>query len=103
VGADQSTVGSDLQEQLAEHSRRTLMRHHGGEPMQWTETAALDFAEKFKPLAGCLHDVAFCVADQLYDGIQGKPGDGARTRAAHRIAEHLGCSLSTAHNALQAA
>jgi hypothetical protein len=98
-------IASDLQDQLAEHSRRTLMRHHrGGEAMEWSETAVLDFAERFKPLATALHDVAFFVADQLFDGIdKGKPGDGGRTRVAHLIADHLECSLSTAHNALQAA
>jgi hypothetical protein len=104
VGLDLITVGSDLQEQLAEHSRRTLMRHHDGEEMDWPEAAVLDFAERCKPLAGFLHQAAFFVADQLFDGIdKGKPGDGGRTRVAHLIADHLGCGLSTAHNALQAA
>jgi hypothetical protein len=102
VGVDLSTVGSDLQEQLAEHSRRTLSRHHGGDAMQWPEAAVLDFAERCKPLADFLHHAAYFVADQLYDE-RWKTGDGARERTVRQIAEHLGCSPSTARYALQAA
>jgi hypothetical protein len=80
------------------------MRHHGGKAMEWGEAGALDFAERFKPLGGCFHEVAYIVADQICPrGERWKPRDGARVRAVHKIAEHLGCSLSTANNAMQAA
>jgi hypothetical protein len=102
VGIDPSTVGSDLQEQLAKFARRILMRHHGDEEMDWSEAAALEFAARFKPLACWLHEVAYCVADELYDE-QWRTGDGARERAVRRIAKHLGCSPSLARYALQAA
>jgi hypothetical protein len=102
VGAELPAIASDLQEQLAEHSRRTLMRHHGGEAMDWPEAAVLDFAERFKPLSSALHDVVFLVADQLYDE-NWKTGDGARERTVRQIAKHIGCSPSTARYALQAA